>query len=451
MAVRLIKRGGRWILSRRGQKVPFGGASTPTVRRYGAGRVSQNPQQYYSTLLKSDLASQRSANFFVTQPDAEEIYGNYSKPYIERAARITGIKLDILPETFEEKVGTDNYIANINKILQGTVSLIVNKYPVFDWKVDDIGSVPGIDVYDDGTDEFVVVSLHAPLFTTFRDLVESKMVETKGIDNIYVHLELIDTLDAAADFPDSLAVKTTLLIRPEIGLPGIVRNIGPGVRPVIPTPGIRPRPRPTAPRGAIAGSVDAITPGKMPYVFYSLLKPDDILTVYDGRTIEFFALRPDANRLYGNYDEEKIHRRMSIQGLKLGFYPYINSASKSASYPTGEYAYCINALKNATFELIVNKNPVFTFKGAELFGEVVTRAVKAGGAATSYYTVKRLEKFLIFKDLISKKELDVTEDDDVWVRCRFASTLQAADIPTDPKFIVKMSMLVAAVPKPIRL
>jgi len=433
----------------------------------------QNPEQFYSIIEAADLASQQGINFFVAQPDADEILGNYRKPYIEVPARITGLKLDCMPEQWEEDrgmAGVDMYIDNINRVLSGTMSLLVNKYPIYDFKVDDIGSIPEINLYDDAASAFVVGGLHAPAFTVFKDLVEGRKIETKGIDNIYCHLELMNALDAASGvktpgLPADFALKTTLLVRPDRRLPG--QSIT--VNPYIPGGQIYPAGEGTS-RGSqprttlinpdtgeeytLDGDVGQSGVGykyaaKTPTPFYSILTYNDIFTTYDGRTIQFFDLRPDANRLFGNYDDEKMHRRMSIQGVKLGFYPYINNAAKAAGAPIGAFNYTINALKHATFEVVVNKNPVFTYKGAELMGEVVTRPVKVGAAATQYYTVKKMERYLVFKDMIEAKKLDVSEDDDVWVRCRLPFTLDSKIVPST--FMVKMTMLTAAQPKPLRM
>lgn len=443
----------------------------PPVRQEAAwaqGKL-QNPEQYYSVVEAADLASQQGINFFVVQPDADEILGNYRKPYIEVPARITGLKLDCMPEQWEEdrgKAAVDMYIDNINRVLSGTMSLIVNKYPIYDFKVDDIGSIPEINLYTDGASAFVVAVLHAPAFTVFKDLVEGRKIETKGIDNIYCHLELMQALDAASGvktpgLPADFALKTTLLIRPDRRLPGQSVTVNPYIPggQIIPagkavTRGVQPGGSDLGEEYTLDGDVGETGVGfkyaaKTPTPFYSILTSNDIFTTYDGRTIQFFDLRPDANRLFGNYDDEKMHRRMSIQGVKLGFYPYINSGPKGVGYTIGAYNYVINALKHATFEVIVNKNPVFTYKGAELMGEVVTRPIYVGAGPTAYYTIKKMERYLVFKDMIEAKKLDVSEDDDVWVRCRLPFTLDPKIVPED--FMVKMTMLTAAQPKPLRM
>jgi hypothetical protein len=410
---------------------------------------AKNPQQYYSILEKDDLNNVNNVQYFTSTPDANEILGNYRKPFIEQIAHITGIKFDIAPETQENTDADDAVFDAINTMLSSTIKLIVNKYPVFSWKGDDIGPIPQIAVTQDDTNIFTMVTAHAPAFTTFRDLIEINQIATKEIDNIYVDQRF---LAANAAIPTGFEAKATLLIRPDQRIPI-------GASPVGRVPGYRgPLFRGEGDIGTeeeyyLEHGVEAgFTPMfKTPMALYHVLTETDALTTYDGQTIEFFRLRPDANELYGNFGEENIHKTMSIQGLKLGFYPYINYADKDGTYPIGEYLYMINLFKQGTFELVVNNNPVFSWKGAELLGDLQIGAtvLNPGTGTTWYVTAKKQEKYLIFKDLVAAKKLDVTDHDDVWIRCRLPSIAVDAAWPSD--FHVKLTMLVAAVPKPIRM
>lgn len=410
---------------------------------------AKNPQQYYSVLVKDDINNVTNAQFFTTVPDANSNLGNYRKPFIEQIAHITGVKFDIAPETQENTDADDAVMNAINTMMSSTIKLIVNKYPVFAWKGDDIGPIPQISVTQDDTNIFCMSTLHAPAFTTFRDLIEINQIATKQIDNIYVDIRF---LAANAAIPAGFQIKSTLLIRPDQRIPV-------GASPVGRVPGYRgPLFRGEGDIGTeeeyyLEHGVDAgFTPMfKTPMALYHVLTETDALTTYDGQTIEFFRLRPDANMLYGNFGEENIHKTMSIQGLKLGFYPYINYADKDGTYPIGEYLYMINLLKQSTFELVVNGNPVFTWMGAELLGDlqVGTTVLNPAVGTNWYFCAKKQEKYLIFKDLVAAKKLDVTDQDDVWVRARLPVTAVDAAWPSD--FKVKMTMLVAAVPKPIRM
>jgi len=169
---------------------------------------------------------------------------------------------------------------------------------------------------------------------------------------------------------------------------------------------------------------------RRPMTYYCKLDKTEIITNQGGRNLEFFALKPDASKLKGNYDREFIQKNMSIQGIKVRFGPVLPQGTKATGYPVGKYGFVIDKFKDAVFTLKVNDNPVFTWKGSELLGTVKSRTVVAGSSVYTYHTQAE-NAYRVFKDMGKAKPIEVTEKDLVKVTCDLPSTLTTTDVPND--------------------
>lgn len=452
--VQIIKRGNNYYARRVNEEV-------------GQAVTVENPALKWNVLDATAIAGRASHNFFVLPVDPDEIYGNYSRPYLEVPARITGLKFDILPPQLSDwlhaEINRRIYTDNINRVMRGTLTLFVNRYPIFDWKVDDVGAM--LDSIEIGPDANAVISLQTREFTVFRDLIASRMVRTRGQDQIYVNLQLKEALSGGGDLPADFALKTTLQIRPEQRFIAGTEVIAPptfGVPRIMPQPRATPLPQPRAiprpPTGqarppvrpALPGAVAQLVSGDWtPYAFYSILNKDKILA-NGGRVVEFFVDIPDPLHLDGNYDEPYIHRDMSIQGLKVSWYPWIAIGANAVN---STYGYLINAFKDATFELIVNRAPIYTFKGSDLFGATIIKPYSTESELPVYHFLyaKLREKYLVFRDLIDQRKLTVSYLDDVKIRARLPVTLTSMDFEGCRDFEIKLTLLTNAKPKPIKV
>lgn len=190
-----------------------------------AGRpVVARPEEFYSMLAKASNSYQPGIqdktrfDFFTLTPDPEKQYGNYSKSYIEMPANIQGVKVEFYPTNPQEEEGTTKYRTAINTLSEGVLTLYVNDQPVAYWRVDDVAHSYSVDPWYDGTSgsELYMANLilNDQPFTIMKDLIESKVVKTRGRDRIYASIQIASAL-AAANVPTDFKIKCSLLIRPK--------------------------------------------------------------------------------------------------------------------------------------------------------------------------------------------------------------------------------------------
>lgn len=180
-----------------------------------------------------------------------------------------------------------------------------------------------------------------------------------------------------------------------------------------------------------------------PMTYYCRLDKTEIITTQGGKNLEFFALKPDAAKLKGNYDREFIQKIMKIQGIKLRYGPVIPYGLKAAGYPVGNYGFTIDSFKDAVFCLKINDSPVFTWKGSTLLGTVDCRTVTDGDTTSPEihcYHTQRENAYRVFKDMGQLKALKTTRNDLVKVTCDLATALVTADLEAD--FTITCSILV---------
>ncbi len=188
--------------------------------------VERPGEEFYSLLVRNansyqpGILGKSRLDFFTLTPDPEKLYGNYGKAYIEIPANIQGIKFEFIPSSATEaQNAVASYRSLINTIADGVLTLYVNDIPVAHYRVDDISHSYEIDAYVVPAESPVLdanINLSSVQFTLMKDLIKAKVIKTKGIDRIYVSVQLPSALPSNEnEIPADFGCKCTLLITPK--------------------------------------------------------------------------------------------------------------------------------------------------------------------------------------------------------------------------------------------
>ncbi len=168
-----------------------------------------------------------------------------------------------------------------------------------------------------------------------------------------------------------------------------------------------------------------------PTVFYCKLDKTEIVTNQDGQHLQAFSQKPDATKLKGNYDKEFIQKYMKLQGIKVRITPVISLGQKAVGYPAGKYGYCIEAFKNATFQLKIDDTPVFSWKGSALIGSIQSDSGALASDNIKIYHTQKENVYRVFKDTGGMKEITTNRNNLVKVTIDLMTKLTSTDVPDD--------------------